>query len=226
MAIRLLNQLERKMHGVRIQPFFKYIIFAMAGVALLQFFIPRYPLVYWMALVRDLVFSGQIWRLLTFLLIPPLMEGSILTTSGIIQVALMLYFYYFIGTALEGRWGARRFLLYYAIGALAAILAGLISGIGFNQFLYLSMFFAFAIQYPDFQLLLFFVLPIKVKWLALFNAVYHIYLFAIGTWPVRLAILFSLLNLVLFFGGDLLTMARQSIAQWRRRQLFKKNTRR
>ena len=213
-----INKMERKMYGWRIQPFFRYIIFAMAGVYLLHYLVPQYPLIAQMMFVRDLILQGQVWRLVTFLLIPP-------SLGGIIQTALMLYFYYFIGTALEGRWGARRFLLFYLVGALAAIIAGFITGYGVNQFLYLSMFFAFAIQYPDFQLLLFFMLPIKVKWLALFNALYHLYLFIIGGWPIRVAIVLSLANLVLFFGGDLLTMARQGIAQWRRRLIFKKNSR-
>ncbi len=216
--MRLMNNLERKLAGLRIQPFFRYIVFAMAGVFLLQFFVPQYPLIAQMMFQRDLVLRGQVWRVLTFLLVPPALEG-------LLQAALMLYFYYFIGTALEARWGARRFLLYYLIGALGAIAAGFITGFGVNQFLYLSMFFAFAIQYPDFQLLLFFVLPIRVKWLALFNAVYHLYLFIIGGWPTRVAILLSLLNLILFFGGDLVTMISQTVNQWRRRMAFKRNMR-
>lgn len=216
--MRLMNNLERKLAGLRIQPFFRYIVFAMAGVFLLQFFVPQYPLIAQMMFQRDLVLRGQVWRVLTFLLVPPAL-------GGLLQAALMLYFYYFIGTALEARWGARRFLLYYLIGALGAIAAGFITGFGVNQFLYLSMFFAFAIQYPDFQLLLFFVLPIRVKWLALFNAVYHLYLFIIGGWPTRVAILLSLLNLILFFGGDLVTMISQTVNQWRRRMAFKRNMR-
>lgn len=216
--MRLMNNLERKLAGLRIQPFFRYIVFAMAGVFLLQFFVPQYPLIAQMMFQRDLVLRGQVWRVLTFLLVPPAL-------GGLLQAALMLYFYYFIGTALEARWGARRFLLYYLIGALGAIAAGFITGFGVNQFLYLSMFFAFAIQYPDFQLLLFFVLPIRVKWLALFNAVYHLYLFIIGGWPTRVAIVLSLLNLILFFGGDLVTMISQTVNQWRRRMAFRRNMR-
>lgn len=217
--MRLMNQLERRLYRYRIQPFFRYLIFAMAGIAMLQFFIPAYPLISKLFFIRDLVFAGEVWRIVSFLIIPP-------SLGGLLQIALMLYFYYFIGTALESRWGARRFLLYYLIGALAAILAGLITGFGVNEYLYLSMFFAFAIQYPDFQLLLFFMLPIKVKWLAAFNAVFIVFRFFTSGWPHKLAIVFSLLNLILFFGGDLLTISRQTIAQWQRRRIFKQNTRR
>lgn len=213
----ILNKLERWLHKYRVRPFFNYIVFAMAGIYLLNLFFPQFFLTFRLSLIREAVFNGEVWRLLTFLIIPP--GGSIL------QTALTLYFYYFIGTALEARWGARRFLVYYAVGTAAAIIAGLLTGYGTNLYLNLSLFFAFAIQYPDFQLLLFFILPIKVKWLALLNAVYYVYGFISGTWPLRIAILFSLVNLILFFGGDLINKSRLAIQQWKRRQIFKKNSR-
>jgi membrane associated rhomboid family serine protease len=201
---------------MRIQPFFQYIVFAMAGVYLLDLFFPGFDLIYRMSLLTPLVLKGEVWRLITFLFIPP--GGSIL------QSALTLYFYYFVGSALENRWGPRRFLVFYSIGALAAIAAGLLTGFGTNQYLNLSLFFAFAVQYPEFQLMLFFILPIKVKWLALLNALYYLYGIIMGGWPIRIAILFSLLNIILFFGGDILSQARNTIAQWKRRRVFKRNT--
>lgn len=216
--MNLLNKLERRMHRLRLQPFFKYIIFAMVGVVLLDTFVPKYPLIQRMSFDSAKILSGEVWRIVSFLIAPPYM-------GNLLNLALMIYFYYFIGTSLEGRWGPRRFLLFYAIGALGAIIAGFITGYGTSQFLYMSMFFAFAIQFPDFQLLLFFVLPIKVKWLALFNAIFYVYSLIVEGWHVRAAILASLLNIILFFGGDLLDLSRQTIAQWRRRRLFKKSSR-
>ena len=215
--MKLLNNLERKMTRLRIPPFYQYFVFAMAGIYLLDLFFPSFFLILKLSLISTFVFRGEVWRLLTFLVIPP--------GGGILQTALSLYFFYFVGSALESRWGARRFLVYYAVGALAAIIAGLLTGYGTNQFLNLSLFFAFAITYPDFQILLFFVLPIKVKWLALLNALYYLYAFAQGTWPIRIAILFSLLNILLFFGGDLLNLIRNETRQWQRRQQFKRNAR-
>ena len=212
----ILNKFERWLHRFRIRPFFNYVIFAMAGIYLLNLFFPQFFLTFRLSLIREAVFKGEVWRLLTFLIIPP--GGSIL------QAALTLYFYYFIGTALEARWGARRFLVYYAVGTCAAIIAGLLTGYGTNLYLNLSLFFDFSIQYPDFQLLLFFILPIKVKWLALLNAIYYVYGFISGTWPLRIAILFSLVNLILFFGGDMLNKSRLAIQQWKRRQIFKNNS--
>lgn len=215
--MKLLNQLERKLYKFRIQPFFSYIVFAMAGIYLIDLFFPQFFLISRMMLFTPAVYAGEIWRLITFIIIPP--GGSILQTT------LTLYFYYFVGTALENRWGPRRFLLFYAIGVISAIIAALITGIGTNLYLNLSLFFAFAILYPDFQLLLFLVLPIKVKWLALLNGLYYLYGFVNGNWAIRVAILFSLANLLLFFGGDIYNHLRMAISQWKRRQAFKNRSR-
>jgi len=215
--MKLLNQLERRLYKFRVQPFFSYIVFAMAGIYLIDLFFPQFFLISRMSLMTHSVMQGEVWRLVTFIIIPP--GGSIL------QVALSLYFYYFVGTALESRWGARRFLIYYIIGIIAAIISAFIMGYGTNLYLNLSLFFAFAILFPDFQLLLFFMLPIKVKWLALLNALYYLYGFVNGTWAIRVAILFSLANLLLFFGGDLYNHLRLAIQQWKRRQAFKNRSR-
>lgn len=215
--MKWLNALERRLYRLRIQPFFRYVIFAMAGVYLLQLFFPAYSLLGQMALYMPMVYRGQIWRLLTFLLIPPL--------SSPLYALLTLYFYYFIGTTLEARWGARRFFLYYVIGALGAILAAVLTQAGTNLYVYLSMFFALAILNPENQILLFFFLPVKMKWLALLSALYFVYMLVIGSWVQRAAIVFSLLNVILFFGGDIINLVRSNLSQWRRRQEFKNHRR-
>jgi hypothetical protein len=112
-------------------------------------------------------------------------------------------------------------MLYYAIGALGAILAALLTQFGTNMYLYMSMFFAYAILNPENQILLFFVIPVKMKWLALLNAAFYIYALIIGSWTDRAAVLFSLLNVILFFGGDIINLIKNSISQWKRRQSFK-----
>lgn len=213
----MLKKAERWLYRFRITPFFQYLIIAMAGVYLLDWLFPDFFLVFKLSFNRDAIFRGEIWRLVSFLLLPP--------SGYILQAALTLYFYYFVGTALEGRWGPRRFLLFYSIGALCAMLSGFITGTATNLFLNLSLFFAFAIQYPDFQLLLFFMLPIKVKWLAAFNGLLYLYFLINGKWPERIALILSLVNLFLFFGGDIFNQVSGSIRQWKRRQAFKKNSR-
>lgn len=211
--MKLLNKLERSMYRLRVEPFFRFIIFAMAGIYALDLFFPSFHLINRMVLFMPLVYRGEIWRLITFLIVPP--GGTILFTL------LSLYFYYFIGTSLEARWGARRFLLFFIIGALGALLAAIITGVGTNQYLYLSMFFAFAILYPELQVMLFFVIPIKMKWLALLSAVFYLCSLVIGSWPIRAALIFSLLNVWLFFGGDLINLVRNEITHYKRRKQFR-----
>ena len=215
--MNLMDKAERKLYRLQIRPFFRYIIFAMAGVYLLQMFFPTFNLIGLLSLYMPAVFRGQLWRVLTFLIVPPI--------SSPLFVLLTMYFYYFIGTALENRWGARRVLLYYTIGASGAILAALLTQYGTNTYLYLSMFFAFAILNPENQVLLFFVVPVKMKWLAIINAVFFVYAFIIGSWAERIALLFSILNIILFFGGDIINLVSNSIAQWKRRQSFKNRRR-
>lgn len=212
----MLKKAERWLYRFRIPPFFQYLILTMAGVYVLDWLFPAFFLTYKLSFIRDAIFHGEIWRLVTFLLLPPY--------GNILQAALTLYFYYFVGTALEGRWGPRRFLIYYLIGALCAILSGFITGYTTNLYLNLSLFFAFAIQYPDFQLLLFFMFPIKVKWLAVFDGLLYLYFFINGAWADRIALIFSLVNLFLFFGGDIMNLITSSIRQWKRRQTFKRNS--
>lgn len=218
MAMKLMNQLERKLYRYRINPFFCYIIFAMAGIYVLQLMFMSYDLIGRLDLNMHKVLQGEVWRLVTFLLLPPATEP--------LYAILSMYFYYFIGTVLESRWGARRFLIYYLFGALGAVIAALITSYGTNLYLNMSLFFAFALMYPEHQVLLFMIVPVKIKWLALANALFFLWSFINTDSAGRAAIVFSLLNLILFFGGDMLNMGRLSINQWRRRQAFRRNSRR
>ena len=167
---------------------------------------------------RSLILRGEVWRLVTFLFLPP--------NSSPIWILFSLYFYCLIGNGLESAWGSFRFNIFYLVGVLGAVCSGLITGYAANGFLNMSLFLAFAAIYPDNQVLVFFFLPIKIKWLALLDALYFIFAFFAGGWPSKLAILFALLNIVLFFGGDLLRNAKQQAGFWKTRYNFRKNNRR
>ena len=167
---------------------------------------------------RSLILRGEVWRLVTFLFLPP--------NSSPIWILFSLYFYCLIGNGLESAWGSFRFNIFYLVGVLGAVCSGLITGYAANGFLNMSLFLAFAAIYPDNQVLVFFFLPIKIKWLALLDALYFIFAFFSGGWPSKLAILFALLNIVLFFGGDLLRNAKQQAGFWKTRYNFRKNNRR
>lgn len=209
------------MYRLPIRPFFSYLIFAMAGVFVLNLLFKEFHLISRMELNAQEVLSGQPWRLITFLFIPT----NIYADDSILHVLIVLSFLYFLGTTLEERWGVRRFLIYYFFGAIAAIIAGMLTSYGTNRYLNLSLFFSFAILYPDAQILLYFVLPIRAKWLALLNGAIYVYEFINNPWPIRAAIIASLLNLLLFFGDDILNQIRLAIQQYRRRQAFKNRSR-
>ena len=124
-----------------------------------------------LAFVPAYIFQGQVWRVLTFILIP-------MDSSNLFFLALTCYFYYWIGSLLEREWGAVKFTVYYMMGVLFNVVFGLIAGI-FAPYSYISiyyvnmsLFFAFATLYPDMQVLLFFIIPIKVKWMAWVDAAY------------------------------------------------------
>lgn len=110
---------------------------------------------------------GEVWRLVTFVFVPGY--------SSPFALLISLYFYYWIGSTLERQWGTAKFNLYYISGALltvlGVVLASLITGNPYltavgTGYVNLSMFFAFAFLFPDTTVLLFFILPVRMKWLA------------------------------------------------------------
>ncbi|MDD4715252.1 MAG: rhomboid family intramembrane serine protease [Oscillospiraceae bacterium] len=153
----------------------------------------------------SLILRGQIWRLVTFLFVP--IFGNLFFT------AISLYFYYFIGATLEREWGTAKFTLFYLFGIGFNVAAGLLSGfltgnsmVGLSaQYLNLSMFFAFASLFPNMQVLLFFILPIKIKWLAWVDALYFaLQIIMISPAIYKILPVIALLNYFLFFGGEIL----------------------
>lgn len=145
------------------------------------------------------ILRGEVWRLVSFLFIPGY--------DGIIWTAVGLYFYYFIGSTLEREWGPGRFTVYYISGVIFYIIFGFVFYFitGFAPYLdarYLnfSMFFAFAMLYPETRVLLFFFIPIKIKWLAWITAALFVFWTAQGS----LLPVIAVLNFLLFFGDSII----------------------
>lgn len=212
--MRLLDQLERKLGRFYIPGLMKYLCFGMAGIYILDllFYTRGLSASAFLAFDRDLIFRGQVWRLVSFILIPP--------SSSPLFILISLYFYYFLGTTLENQWGSRRFNLYYLIGVVGADLGGMVLGYNTNVYLNLSLFLAFACLYPDQEILLFFILPIKVRYIGYLDAAYLIYLLLIGTWPMRICLVASMLPFILFFGKDAYLMVRYDIRRLKNQRRF------
>lgn len=145
---------------------------------------------------RALIFRGQVWRVITFLFLYP-------SASHPLLVALGIYFYWWVGSSLEAHMGKARFNLYYLFGAVGSMIAGLIAGGMTNEYLNLSLFLAFAMLYPNVRVLLFFFIPIRVKWLGIIDGVLLLISFIFSGWIGRAAIIAAIINFLIFFGYNL-----------------------
>lgn len=170
-----LQKLERKFGRYAIHNLMFYVILLNVAGFVLQIAQPQFYYQY-LQLSAKAVLQGQVWRLVTFLLEPP--TGSLFGISfgSLVSLFFFCMLYYSIGTALENTWGAFRFNLYYFTGILLHLVAAfLIYGIwGIDlqmnlMYLNLSLFLAFGAEFPDYEIYLFFILPVKMKWLALLD---------------------------------------------------------
>ena len=213
---RINFDLERKMRQFTIPNLMQYVVIGQGIVFALMMIWPTvgYTLLRLITLNRDQIFHLQVWRLVTFVFVPP--------SSSPLFILFALYFYYFIGQGLERLWGSARFCLFYYIGMLGAILACLITGYADNSFLNLSLFFAFffayAAMWPDEQVLLFMIIPVKMKYLAILDAVLFLWQFITGSFSVKITILLSLANVFLFVGGDLKRSIQREIEHYKMRK--------
>jgi hypothetical protein len=156
---------------------------------------------------------GQVWRLVTFIFVPSIAPSI----NGVFWLAIMLYFYYFIGNTLEREWGSGKFTIYYLCGMLVNIIYGSLiwftmgKNIGLDaSYINLSMFFAFATLFPETVVMLFFIIPVKVKWLAYADAAYFLYIMLTNSFPANLLPLVAVLNYFIFCGGWLFDLIRPS----------------
>ncbi|MBD9155480.1 MAG: hypothetical protein EGP94_10440 [Lachnospiraceae bacterium] len=212
------NGLRRKLEKYAIPNLTLYLIICYGIGYLMQYLVPAgYQ---YLMLDPFLVLKGQVWRLVTWILIPP-------DSSNIFFVLITLYLYYSLGGLLERIWGTYKYNVYLFSGLLFTILGAFVlcgysvlmgaqptmytglyllnngSAVYFGQFstyyINMSIFLACAASIPDVQVLLMFLFPIKVKWLGI---VYGIILLVnciqggIATWIV---VIFSLLNFLVFF---------------------------
>lgn len=212
-----LNKLEYKFRRYGIDNLMIYITGTMLAVYVAEN-ITRLSILKLLELDMGRVLSGEVWRLVTFVFVPP--------QNTVLWVLLTLYFYYFIGSSLENMWGRTKFTLFYIFGVIGAIIAALITGHGNNMYLNLSMFLAFAALAPDYQVMLFFVIPVKVKILAYIDLAILALSFFGSDWPGRAAIIASLLNLLLFFSDVFINKLRDWKKYGKQRRNYRKSIKR
>lgn len=188
-----INKIERKFGHLAIKRLMYYIIIFNALVLLLYQIYP--PIYYFLALIPELVLKGEFWRLITYVFIPP--------TFNLFWAIFTLYFYYLVGTSLENEWGSSKFNLYYLTGMFGTTIGAFITG-GDTTALYLnlSLFLAFARIYPDFQMLLFFIIPVKIKYLAWLNWIFLGFTVLTSPLTTKIAALIAVGNYFIFFGKE------------------------
>ena len=169
--------------------------------------------------VYKIVTRGQVWRIISWILVPP--------ESFDIFTIIMLFFYYSIGTTMERTMGYYKYNVFIFRG-IALTVVGAFACFGFCYLLYggvlsegspqivqmifeqtaylfstyyinMSIFLAFAIVYPNMQVLLMFVIPVKVKWMGIIYVAFLLYSFYVGPLFTKFAIGASLVNVLIFF---------------------------
>ncbi|MCR4806746.1 MAG: hypothetical protein K5857_03625 [Lachnospiraceae bacterium] len=234
---RFLNKLERKFGRYAINNLSKYIIggyvigyvfslfdaFGNNGSGLLDY----------ISLNPYLILQGQVWRLITWIIVPP-------SSLGIFTI-IMLLLYYSLGTTLERTWGTFKFniyiwsgiifsvigafllyLIYYLGGAPLGLAGESISYAFSTYYINMSIFFAFAAEFPDMQLMLYFIIPIKIKWIAILNGILLAVSFFSNGWGAKIAIIASLLNFIIFYFSTR-NYKYVSPSEIKRRQTFKRD---
>ncbi len=161
---------------------------------------------------RSAILHGQVWRLFTYIFIP---------TSGGIWLFLLLFAYYGIGRMVEAVWGTLKFNLFYLCGVLIMDIAGLILGrTATTYYLNLSLFLALATMYPDNKVLLMYIIPIKMKYLAWVYLAFTVFDVIRGDFFS----IFVLLNYFIFFGKDCRNVLPGADHVGSRRFQFKRNS--
>jgi hypothetical protein len=205
-----LSKLDRKFGRYAIRNLMLYIVLGQAVVFAFGFII-SINMSHLLYFNLPLIMNGQFWRVITFILLP---QSNIL-----IFAIISMYFSWLIASHLENEWGALKFNIYYFLGVVGAMLGGLVTGFATNVYIHLSLFLAFAILYPNFSILLFFILPIKVKYMAYVSATILAFNLVVSDWGQRVAIIISILNLILFFGPVFM----DRIKSWNRKRKWSRN---
>lgn len=236
-----MSPFERKYGKYAIKNLSFVLVICYAAGYLIQLVAPG--VLFYLTLNPYAICHGQIWRLVTWILIPPSSQNIFLTL-------ITLYFYCSIGTSLERTWGTYRYNVYILGGMLFTILgsfllmgyhylfhADSIAAVGAEYFftitsLYfstyyinMSIFLGFAATFPNAQVLLMFLIPLRVKWLGIVYAVLLVWEFLLSGVDGRFAIAASLLNFVIFFFTSR-NMMHLNPKQIHRRQEFKREVKR
>lgn len=210
------DKMERKFGRYAIHNLMKYICVLYVIGLFINLAAPE-VYYYYLSLNPARILRGEVWRLVTFLIQSP--------NTNLIFFIFTLYLYYMLGQTLENTWGAFRFNVYYFSGVLFTIIGSFIAYFATGNvylmdtyYINMSLFLAFAFLYPDMQLLIMFLIPIKIKWLAYLDMFMLAVAVVQGSIGTKISVLLAVMNFVIFFFGFM--RKRVSPAQMRRRAAY------
>lgn len=189
-----LDRLERPLGRFAIPGLIRYIVALNALVFILVTLNPGYEAM--LMLDRAAVMNGEVWRLVSWIFLP--------TTKSMFWIFFYLLVTWWLGDTLEQSWGTFRLNAYYFLGMILCTASAMLFGAsGGTVFLSLSLFLAVATLAPNMEILLFFILPLKMKWAALISLAMPLLAFITGSLAEKMIILMCLGNYLIFFAPGL-----------------------
>ena len=214
--MRWLNTLERRFGTLAVPGLIRVIVALNVLVYLMLLTKPDFAEV--LTLQPDKVRQGEVWRLVSYVFIPPI---SLKSPFSFLWAFFYLNLLWLMGEGLEQAWGSFKLNVYYLCGMLGTTVAVLLLGAANTTGVWIntSLFFAFATLFPNFPMILY-IIPVRVKWIALFSLAGVVLQLLGGTFSTRVAILVSLSNYLVFFGPEWLRQWREDGRTVKRRQQF------
>lgn len=211
-----LDKLERRLGFIAIPALIRAVVTLNALVFVLVYLNKGFDS--YLALDIARVRAGEVWRLVTYIFVPQMGHPLL--------VAVALWFLWFIGDGLERAWGPFRLTLYFLVGMIGTTVAAVLSNSQFSsQMLFTTLFFAFAHFYPEEIIYVFFILPLKIKWIAWIYAGFLLLSFVTQSNSYRMAFVAALSNYLLFFGPGVIRNLRQRKEVAVRRSRFETQSR-
>ena len=214
--MRLLDKLERRIGFIAIPGLIRAVVTLNVLVFILVYLNKGFDS--YLALDIPRIRAGEVWRLVTYIFVPQM--------SHPLLVLIALWFLWFIGDGLERAWGPFRLTLYFLVGMIGTTVAALLSSSQFsNQMLFTTLFFAFAHFYPEEVIYVFFILPLKIKWIAWVYAGFLGLAFVTQSNAYRMALIAALSNYLIFFGPEVIQQVRHRKEVAGRRKRFEVQSR-
>ncbi len=212
----LFDRLERKYPRLGIENLTVYLVIGQAIFFAASYVDPRF--VDYIALVPNKVLHGEVWRLLTFAIVPP--------QTNVVFAFFALYLFWLFGTALEQLWGKFKYTWYLGLAYVLTIAVAFTFPELATTNLYLesTVFLAFAFLFPDYELLIYFILPVKVRWLAWLTWAMYAYNMVTGPNYVRGLIAAATCSFFVYFGRDIVDNIRNRKRRVDNRQQWERKT--